>query len=139
MPIKKCQNPKVPVQYEYDLQKDICQYIRIQYPDLIFTSDLSGIRLPMGLAVKTAKLRSSRAIPDLLIFEPRHGYHGLFIELKRPGVSFFKKDGITPATEHYAEQWEMINRLLSKGYLSTHCNTFETAKTIIDSYLSTTK
>jgi len=93
----------------------------------------------MGLAVKTAKLRSSRAIPDLLIFEPRHGYHGLFIELKRPGVSFFKKDGITPATEHYAEQWEMINRLLSKGYLAAHCNTFEGAKAIIDSYLSTNK
>lgn len=135
----KCPSPKVREPLEYDLQKSVCQYLRLQYPTLIFTSDLSGIRMPMGLAVKTSKLRSSRAIPDLLIFEPRHGYHGLFIELKRPGVSFFKKDGITPATEHYAEQWEMINRLLSKGYLAAHCNTFETAKAIIDSYLSTNK
>ena len=139
MPAKKCPSHLVPEPSEYDLQKSVCQYLRLQYPELIFTSDLSGIRMPIGLAVKTSKLRSSKSIPDLLIFEARKGYHGLFIELKRPGVKFFKKDGITPATEHYAEQWEMINQLLSKGYLATHCNTFEGAKAIIDSYLSTNK
>ena len=133
--MKKCPSPKVPVQSEYDLQKSLCLYIRLNYPQAIFTSDLSGIRLPMGLAVKTAKLRSSRAIPDLLIFEPRKGYHGLFIELKRPGVRFFKKNG-EPATEHFAEQWEMIQRLLQKGYLACTANSFDSAKAIIDSYFT---
>ena len=133
--MKKCPSPKVPVQSEYDLQKSLCLYLRLNYPQAIFTSDLSGIRLPMGLAVKTAKLRSSRAIPDLLIFEPRKGYHGLFIELKRPGVRFFKRDG-HPATEHFAEQWEMIQRLLQKGYLACTANSFDSAKGIIDSYFT---
>ena len=133
--MKKCPSPKVPVQSEYDLQKSLCLYIRLNYPQAIFTSDLSGIRLPMGLAVKTAKLRSSRAIPDLLIFEPRKGYHGLFIELKRPGVRFFKRDG-QPSTKHFEEQWEMLEKLLQKGYLATIANSFDSAKAIIDGYFS---
>ena len=135
----KCPSPKVREPLEYDLQKSVCQYLRLQYPELIFTSDLSGIRMPMGLAVKTSKLRSSRAIPDLLIFEARKGYHGLFIELKRPGVKFFKKDGITPATEHFAEQFEMIKRLNVKGYLSVVSDSYEKTVAFIDKYLSTNK
>lgn len=95
--------------------------------------------MPIGLAVKTSKLRSSKSIPDLLIFEARKGYHGLFIELKRPGVKFFKKDGITPATEHFAEQWEMVKRLNTKGYLSAVADSYEKTVAIIDSYMSENK
>ena len=41
---KKGSNPN-----EYLLQLEICNYLNEQYPDIVFISDLSGIRLPIGL------------------------------------------------------------------------------------------
>src|SRR6056297_3458772 len=80
---------------EEAIQQQICQYVKVQYPNVLFNTDLSGIKLPMGLAVKVSKLRSSRAFPDLVFYEPRkiNGkmYYGLFIELKKDGVKYSKE------------------------------------------------
>lgn len=95
---------------EEKVQIAICKYLRLQYPNVIFTCDLaSGIRLTMGQAVKHKSMRSSRGQPDLFIAHSKgpktaavikeaagiKGYHrimvayeytGLFIELKRDGT-----------------------------------------------------
>ena len=68
---------------EENLQIAVCNYLRAQYPKVLFNSDLSGIKLTMGQAVKAKKLRSSKGFPDLVIYEPRGNYHALFLELKR--------------------------------------------------------
>ena len=123
---------------EETIQKQICQYVKMQYPDILFNTDLSGIKLPMGLAVKVSKLRSSRAFPDLVFYEPRkiNGkmYYGLFIELKKDGVKIFKRNGAVVANGHIKEQIKMITKLSEKGYYACFAIGFDEAKEIIDNY-----
>ena len=119
---------------EKQVHKNICEYIRLQYPGVIFNTDLSGIRLPIGQATQLKKLRSSRAFPDLMIFEPREPYHGLFIELKADNVRLWKKNGDF-ATDHLREQGEMIGELKKRGYHAQFCVGFDSAKAVIDWYL----
>lgn len=64
----------------------------------------------------------SCGFPDLVIPEPRKGYHGLFIEMKtRTGK----------ATE---DQKKWLSRLSKSGYLAALCHGFEEAREIIDEY-----
>ena len=120
---------------EENLQKQVCNYLRLQYPKVLFNSDLSGIKLTMGQAVKAKALRSSKGFPDLMIFEPKGKYHGLFIELKRDGEKIYKKD-CTPVSEHVYNQIKLINQLIIKGYYASFCIGFDSAKKLIDQYLS---
>ena len=123
---------------EETIQKQICQYVKVQYPNVLFNTDLSGIKLPMGLAVKVSKLRSSRAFPDLVFYEPRkiNGkmYYGLFIELKKDGVKIFKRNGAVVANGHIKEQIKMITKLSEKGYYACFAIGFDECKNIIDMY-----
>ena len=48
----------------------LCKYLRDNYPNVIFNSDHSGIRVGQGLANKVKLLRSENGIPDLNIDEP---------------------------------------------------------------------
>jgi hypothetical protein len=59
---------------------------------------------------------------------------GLMIELKKQGTRLKKKDG-TWASEHLAEQNEVLNALQKKGYAAYFAVGFEEAKQIIDDYL----
>lgn len=117
------------------LTRHVCDYLKLQYPGLIFTVDSSGMRLTQGQAVQMTHLRSSRGLPDLMIFEPRGEYHGLFIELKRDGTRLMKKDG-NYASDHIREQDEMLQRLTDLGYVAMFAIGFDSAKTIIDNYLN---
>lgn len=119
---------------EENLQIVVCNYIRAQYPKVLFNSDLSGIKLTMGQAVKAKKLRSSKGFPDLVIYEPRGNYHALFLELKREGEKILNKKGDLK-TDHLKEQDEVISKLCVKGYLACFAIGFDEAKRIIDMYL----
>ena len=78
---------------EENLHLAVCNYIRMQYPDVLFNSGMSGVKLTMGQAIKAKRLRSCKGFPDLVIYEPRGEHKGLFIELKREGENILKKDG----------------------------------------------
>ena len=121
---------------ESDLQVQVAQYIRLRYPKVLFHSDYgSGIKLTKGQAIKQKRQNGGlRGWPDMFIAEARNGQHGLFIELKRKGTRLKKKDG-TWASEHLAEQNEMLNKLQEKGYAAYFAVGFEEAKDIIDDYL----
>ena len=119
---------------EAKLHQSICDYIRLQYPKTLFNSDLSGIKLTMGQAMKVKKLRSSRGFPDLMIFEARGDYNGFFLELKRDGEKLWKKNGDWK-TEHLEEQADMIHKLVARGYYANFAIGFEDAKTQIDRYM----
>ena len=125
---------KLPIQTEAKLHEAICTYIRLQYPDVIFTSEASGIRLPVGYAVKLKKLRSKHTLPDLWILAPRNGYHGLVIELKRQGERVYKKDG-SYASEHISDQAETLDALNKDGYNAVFACGYEEAQEIVDEYL----
>lgn len=57
---------------EADLQVQIADYLRLQYPNVMFHSDFgSGIKLTMGQAIKQKRQNGGRrAWPDMFIAEP---------------------------------------------------------------------
>jgi hypothetical protein len=81
------------------------------------------------------KMRSGAGLPDIMIFEPRKSYYGLFLEVKRDNFAVYKKDGGIVSNAHIQEQEEVIHRLSQKGYLATFVRGFEDAKAILDYYL----
>lgn len=114
----------------------LCQYIKQTYPDVIFLSDASGLRMSIGQAIQWKKMRSSNGIPDLIVLAPRNGYHGLCIELKKTGEIIYKKDGITLKDDHLQEQWEVLCKLEDCGYYAKFAIGFENAKELVDYYFT---
>lgn len=101
---------------EFDVQKEVCAFIADTYPHIVFFSDLSGVRLPIGLARKIKELKGRRGIPDIFIAYPSHGLHGLFLELKKEGTVIYKKDGTLRKDSHLEEQEYILNVLSNIGY-----------------------
>ena len=122
---------------EFELQKQICNYLEMQYPKVIFLSDtIASCKLTLMQAVRNKKIQKNGfKIPDLLILEPKGNYSGLFIELKNETP--FKKDGEIKASQkdHLKNQAISINLLNGKGYYSCFSWGFEMTKKIIDEYL----
>lgn len=126
---------------ESQLQVMVAEYLRVQYPDVLFHSDFgSGIKLTPGQAIKQKRQNGGRrAWPDMFIAEPRVKIQepvnfGLFIEIKKDGTRIYKKDG-SFASEHIEEQAKQLALLQSKGYRAKFAVGFEQAKEIIDEYL----
>jgi len=151
---------------EADLQVQVADYLRLQYPDVMFHSDYgSGIKLTMGQAIKQKRQNGGRrAWPDMFIAEPTYckGWvkivkklnakledfdsapkfelkekkYGLFIELKKAGTRIYKKDGTLVADEHIREQFDILEQLRKRGYVAEFACGFDEAKKIIDEYLA---
>lgn len=125
---------------ESDLQIMVADYLRLRYPNVLFHSDFgSGIKLTIGQAAKQKRQNGGRrAWPDMFIAEPMEVngriYNGLLVELKKEGTRLTKKNG-EYASQHIAEQAEVLERLNFRGYKATFAIGFEEAKEIIDDYL----
>lgn len=131
--------PKV-TKHEESLQLQVCSYLRLQYPDVIFRSDFaSGLHLTESQAAKHKRMQSGRAFPDLFIFESRHGYHGLGIELKKDGTTVIVKigprKGKISADQHIQEQYSLLQKLQRKGYYADFAIGYDNAIAIIDWYM----
>ena len=126
---------------EADLQVQVADYLRLQYPDVMFHSDFgSGVKLSMGQAIKQKRQNGGRrAWPDIFIAEPHDDLlrqkHGLFIELKKDGTKIYTKKGTLVSNEHIREQFDMLEQLRRKGYVAEFACGFDEAKEIIDNYL----
>lgn len=130
---------------EDNLHQNVADYLRLQYPHVIFRTDFAaGIKMTIGQAVRHKRLQGAqRAYPDLFIAHPRYrnrvaDYYGLFIELKAAGTRVKKKDGSYYAG-HIAEQGTVIDKLSSLGYKAVFACGFDEAKKVIDSYLKEEK
>lgn len=128
--------PKRKEQPEFILQKMVCNYIRAQYPKVLFMSDtIAAVKLTGQQAVRNKSIQKEGfKCPDILIFEPTKNYHGLFIELKVE--SPFKKDGNIRASQddHLLKQSQTISELNANHYYACFAWSFEMAKEIIDGY-----
>lgn len=113
----------------------LCNYIRSNFPHVVFLSDASGIKMTMGQAIKWKGMRSSNGIPDLIILCPNSIYHGLMIELKKTGEKIYKKDG-SLKTEHLREQDEVLKSLRARGYYATFAIGFSEARDIVCQYMT---
>lgn len=119
---------------EENLSKAVSRYLRIQYPDVVFTCDASGVRLTMGQATSLKAQRSIHKIPDMIILKPNSEYHGLILELKSTDSSPYLKDGSLSTVNHIQEQNKTLNILLNLGYYAVFAVGFDHAKKIIDDY-----
>ena len=134
---------KLPKAKEENVQMQVAQYLRLQYPNIIFRSDFSaGAKMSWGLINKNNAMQGKRGFPDMFIAESAPckdnsgDYFGLFLELKREGVKVFKKDGVTFVNDHFEEQFNTLTSLNKKGYYAVFAFGFEQAKNIIDGYLN---
>lgn len=117
------------------LHRQVVEYLKYQYPKVLFNTDLSGVLLHKGIAGKMSTLRSRKGHPDIAIYEPRNGYHALFVELKAEGVRVYRQDGQLVSDEHIREQGDYMKELGRRGFMAVFAVGFDEAKRIIDEYL----
>jgi|TARA_Y100001951_G_scaffold91595_1_gene85706 hypothetical protein len=111
---------------EEKIQIAIVNYLKLQYPKLLFTATMGGQYQKHHSQRRRAKQTGYlRGVSDLLIFEPRGIYSGLFIELKRNKKCYPTK-----------EQKEFILKAKSRGYYAVCAKGFDECKEIIDNYLN---
>ena len=125
---------------EHDIYTQVADYMRYQYPDVIYRFDLAAdLKLSIGQARKHKRLQHYRGYPDMFIAEPTYhggGYSGLYLEIKKPGTRIFTKKGLLVADEHIREQFDMLEALRQRGYMAEFAIGFDEAKRIIDEYLN---
>jgi hypothetical protein len=121
---------------EEKIQTAISKYLKLQYPNVYFTAESSGLRVTMGTAIKMKSQRSVHKQLDIIILEPKGTYCGLILELKKDRKEVFLKSGAIKSSEHIKEQINTIALLRYKGYYSRFAFGFEDAKNIIDKYMA---
>ena len=125
---------------EKNVHLAVINYLRLQYPKVIFRSDTgAGMRLTIGQAKQQKAIQNGMAYPDLFIAAPRGMFHGMFIELKNDGVKLFSKNNAKSgiyANDHIKEQAECLEALEALGYYTTFAIGFDDAKFWIDWYLN---
>jgi hypothetical protein len=131
--------PKL-VKHEESIQRQVCQYLRLQYPHVIFRSDYaSGLHLTAHQARLHAAMQSGRAWPDLFVYHPRkvdgQQYAGLALELKKEGTVITLKNGNMTANLHIREQAAMLDELSKRGYWADFAVGFDDAINKIDHYM----
>jgi hypothetical protein len=120
-------------QAEKIIHRQICRWLKTQHKDVIFTSEPSGLRLPIGQAKQLKELRSGDKLPDLWILEPVGYHHGMFVELKAGDVINKKGKWVS---KHVAEQADTLARLRAKGYYACFGVGFDQTKKRIQAYLN---
>lgn len=105
------------------IQMVVVRHLKTHYPAALFTISPSGMRLPIGVARKFKMMGYRAGTPDLLIFEPKGNYHGLFIELKSEGGR------ASPEQKMFSAE------LIQRGYCCMLCFGAATAIYEIDRYM----
>lgn len=129
-------NPNIGIPLEEVVHQQVCQYLRVSYPNAMFNSDGAGHHLSPREAGLAKMLKSDNGYPDLFVPEPRGRFFGLFLELKRENATIFLKNGKLSLDSHVQKQAEAINRLIARGYYANFAIGFEDAKTKIDWYMN---
>jgi hypothetical protein len=109
---------------EAEIQAAVVKYLKHHKDKPLFCASAGGMKASYMQAARMKATGYVAGFPDLFIYEPRGGYHGLAIELKREGG--------------YAstEQKAWITSLSSKGYDAYICKGIDDAIRTIDQYLS---
>jgi len=115
-------------QSEYEVQRDVFEWAEVHslaFPELkLLNASLSGVKLPIGLAMKCKRSGMKKGYPDIYLPVARKGYHGLFIEVK---VGYNKPS---------PEQLEWKRLLDEQGYRSLVLNGYHAVIEELRDYLS---
>ena len=107
------------------IQIALIDWICLAHPDAapwLHHSPNGGLRGPVT-AARLKAMGVRRGFPDLTLWLPRGGFHGLAIELKV---------GRNRAT---AEQIDWLDHMASIGWLAVCCTGFDAARQTIEDYL----
>lgn len=118
---------------EHEHQKALFKWVKFaacKMPelDLLYAIPNGGAR-HIRVAAKLKAEGVSRGVPDICLPVARGGFHGLYIELKKPKCSK------SPAGRVTKEQAQWIEDLTKQGYLAQVCVGWEAAKQAIEGYL----
>ena len=128
------------IKKEEILHLKICDYLRKNYPDVLFRTDFSsGMKMSPWQAAKHKKFQKGRAWPDLFIAESNNFASGLFLEIKAENVIVFKKNGKIRHNKHLIEQDKMLKELRKKGYRARFAIGYNQAIFEIQQYLGEPK
>lgn len=108
---------------EFQIQVAVVNWLRAAYLNILFTASAGGMRVSVGTGKKMKMMGYRAGCPDLLIFAPRNGFHGLFIELKREGGACS------------SEQKEFIMRANLAGYHAEFAFGYKDACDKIEKYM----
>jgi len=70
---------------ELEIQSKFVEMVEDFCPDVLFCATVGGARMSIREARKIKMSGYRKGIPDVIFYEPRNGYHGLAIEIKRKG------------------------------------------------------
>ena len=65
---------------EQHMQEWYAMWLRLQ--NVLFCASAGGMRTSMTTGIKMKKAGYQKGFPDMIILEPRAGWHGMFAELK---------------------------------------------------------
>jgi hypothetical protein len=110
---------------EASVQQLIVKYLKLSQPTALYCATAGGLHTSRSQAVRMKMTGYVKGVPDLLIFEPRKGYHGLMLEIK--------KDSKAKASE-YQKEW--IEKLKARGYHAAVVHSLDEAIKQIDEYFA---
>jgi len=102
------------------------EYNMSRFPELrwLFSIPMGGYR-PIPTGIRMRLTGAKKGVVDIALPVARHGYHGLFLEMK-----------IHP-NKPFKEQLEFIEFVTTNGYLAKVCYSAEEAIETIERYLET--
>lgn len=121
---------------EENLQIAVSKYLRYKYPNVIFTSESSGIRVSIGTAKKMKMQRSNHKLPDMIILYPNIQFKGLIMELKKDIKEVYRADGTLSQSKHIQEQKRSLDILSNLGYKALFVCGIDEAINTIEIYMN---
>lgn len=123
-------------QLEHDTQVQCVEWFGRTYPDyepFFWATPNGGFRAKRtAIAMKQEGMKAG--VPDLQLAYPMHGYHGLFIEMKKSSVG---KKGQTIGRGKLSDaQRARMEALERVGYKCATCYSFEEFRKEVTQYLS---
>jgi hypothetical protein len=123
-------------QSEWSIQLQFCKWIKLQYPNVIFRSDIQSAGKLSGQMQNIKQILDPfKGFPDVQVYHKSGNYIGLFLELKRLNSGTFLKDGSLSKSKHVQDQAEMHNYLRLLGYKVEIAEGFDQAKRKFEEYL----
>ena len=118
---------------EHDHQKALFDWAergKAKHPELALMFAIpNGGHRHISVAAKLKAEGVKSGVPDIMLPVARHGFHGLFIELKTPAENGKRAGRATK------EQLQWLTDLSDQGYFTAVCFGWDSAKTTIEGYL----
>lgn len=116
------------------LHHAIIQYLRLQYPKIIFFHSPNEGKRTKFEQFKLSYLGGNNVkTPDLAIMQPNKDWHGLFLEIKSKNP--YKENGLLYTNKHIEVQAKLLLNLEKYHYHAVFTWSFDDAKQIIDNYM----